>query len=107
VVVHVFADVMPLPLGAVAWQQAFTHSTFAHAREVDTTHNERLEFLGDGVLEFLAVTRVFLRHPTVHTISNFYSIHAPHALGVQDATRKRPRANHTHTHTHTHTHRLL
>lgn len=46
-------------------KEAFTHSTFAHAREVDTTHNERLEFLGDGVLEFLAVTRVFLRHPTL------------------------------------------
>jgi ribonuclease III len=35
------------------YEQALTHSSFAHERGQRRTHNERLEFLGDAVLELI------------------------------------------------------
>jgi ribonuclease III len=47
------------------FRQAFTHTSFAHERrdETDLAHNERLEFLGDAVLELLVSEHLFHRYP--------------------------------------------
>ena len=45
-------------------EQAFTHSSFAHDLESGSSnHNERLEFLGDAVLEVLVSELLFKRFP--------------------------------------------
>ncbi|MDR1559270.1 MAG: ribonuclease III [Clostridiales bacterium] len=45
-------------------EQAFTHSSYAHERSPDSPeHNERLEFLGDAVLEVLISELLYKRFP--------------------------------------------
>jgi ribonuclease-3 len=44
-------------------ERALTHSSFAN--EHDTLHNERLEFLGDAVLDAVVVRMLFRRFPHV------------------------------------------
>jgi len=45
-------------------EQAFTHSSYAHEQAPDSAaHNERLEFLGDAVLEVLISELLFKRFP--------------------------------------------
>ncbi len=42
-------------------RQAFTHATFTNEKHQES--NERLEFLGDSVLGFLAAEWLYLKHP--------------------------------------------
>lgn len=44
---------------------ALTHSSWANERGAGHAHNERLEFLGDAVLELCVSTELFRRFPTV------------------------------------------
>lgn len=44
-------------------QQAMTHRSFAHETEQDVEDNERLEFLGDAVLNFLSGDMLYHRFP--------------------------------------------
>ena len=45
-------------------RQAFTHSSYAHERKQDSLScNERLEFLGDAVLELTISEELYLRYP--------------------------------------------
>ena len=45
-------------------EQALTHSSFAHEQSVESAdHNERLEFLGDAVLEVLISELLYKRFP--------------------------------------------
>ncbi|MDE7241999.1 ribonuclease III [Desulfovibrio sp.] len=43
--------------------QALTHSSWANERGAGSAHNERLEFLGDAVLELCVSTELFRRFP--------------------------------------------
>ena len=44
--------------------QAFTHSSYAHENRIDYLHNnERLEFLGDAVLELTISDYIFKKYP--------------------------------------------
>lgn len=43
--------------------QALTHRSWAHEREDDVEHYERLEFLGDAVLGLIAAEELFRGHP--------------------------------------------
>lgn len=43
--------------------RAMTHSSYANERQDGDTHNERLEFLGDAVLELCISTELFRRFP--------------------------------------------
>lgn len=43
---------------------ALTHRSFAYENEL-TTHNERLEFLGDAVLQLAATEELYTVHPTL------------------------------------------
>lgn len=47
------------------FRQAFTHTSFAHEQRDETApdHNERLEFLGDAVLELLVSEHLYHRYP--------------------------------------------
>jgi ribonuclease III len=47
------------------FQQAFTHTSYAHERKHNGAHanNERLEFLGDAVLELAVSEYLFHRYP--------------------------------------------
>ncbi|MHC1788013.1 ribonuclease III [Solidesulfovibrio sp.] len=53
---HVFADPRLLAV-------ALTHSSFANERDENGGHNERLEFLGDAVLELCVSEELFARFP--------------------------------------------
>jgi ribonuclease-3 len=44
-------------------QTALTHSSYANEQGTGTAHNERLEFLGDAVLELCVSTELFRRFP--------------------------------------------
>jgi ribonuclease-3 len=47
-------------------QQAFTHRSYINEHPgLDIKHNERLEFLGDAVLELVATEELFKRYPDV------------------------------------------
>lgn len=58
-------------LDSVGWQvknpklyeQALTHSSFAHERGLRSGHNERLEFLGDAVLELIISDYLYHHYP--------------------------------------------
>jgi len=56
---HVFSQVKFL-------QTALTHSSYANEQDVPCEHNERLEFLGDAVLELVVSAEAFARFPDVH-----------------------------------------
>lgn len=44
--------------------QALTHSSYVHEQpELNQMHNERLEFLGDAVLDLIVSERIFLLYP--------------------------------------------
>ncbi|MEW5785397.1 MAG: ribonuclease III [Bacillota bacterium] len=45
------------------YEQALTHSSFAHERGSRNGHNERLEFLGDAVLELIVSDYLFYTYP--------------------------------------------
>jgi ribonuclease III len=61
---HAFAD-------AALLRRALTHSTFAHEHPGEPDY-ERLEFLGDAVVQLCASELLFERHPdaTEHTLTN-------------------------------------
>ena len=42
---------------------ALTHSSWVNENDVTAEHNERLEFLGDAVLEICISEELFKRHP--------------------------------------------
>ena len=44
---------------------ALTHTSFANESKVATTHNERLEFLGDAVLEIISSDFLYHNYPDV------------------------------------------
>lgn len=44
---------------------AFTHRSFVNESEAANEHNERLEFLGDAVLELVVTDHLFKAHPSV------------------------------------------
>ena len=44
------------------WQQAMTHSSFTN-EQPNTQHNERLEFLGDAILNFLSGDYLYTHYP--------------------------------------------
>ena len=44
-------------------REALTHSSFANESGVAGAHNERLEFLGDAVLELCVSSELFCRYP--------------------------------------------
>lgn len=45
------------------WRQAMTHSSFAN-EQPNTLHNERLEFLGDAILNFLSGEYLYTSYPS-------------------------------------------
>lgn len=52
------------PIKTELYQQALTHSSYAHEHGMGgNAHNERLEFLGDAVLELAVSEVLFLRFP--------------------------------------------
>jgi ribonuclease-3 len=54
---------LPAPPGSI-YEQALTHRSFAFERlEEPLEHNERLEFLGDAVLQALVTDLIFRSHP--------------------------------------------
>ncbi|MFW0861463.1 MAG: ribonuclease III [Dethiobacter sp.] len=53
-----------IPTTLCYYQQALTHSSFAHEHNLGSNaHNERLEFLGDAVLELAVSESLYLRFP--------------------------------------------
>jgi len=47
-------------------EQAFTHSSYAHEKKMDSLKcNERLEFLGDAVLELVISEKLYLYYPNL------------------------------------------
>mgnify|MGYP000944171234 CR=1 FL=1 len=45
---------------------AFTHSSFVNEQPSNTHDNERLEFMGDAVLQIWVSTRLYLHEPILH-----------------------------------------
>lgn len=45
------------------WQQAMTHSSFINEQPTAGEHNERLEFLGDAILNFVSGAYLYQRYP--------------------------------------------
>lgn len=45
------------------YEQALTHSSYAHERGHTRSHNERLEFLGDAVLELVVSDYLYFTYP--------------------------------------------
>ncbi len=45
------------------YEQALTHSSFAHEKGCPYFHNERLEFLGDAVLELIISSHLYSSYP--------------------------------------------
>ncbi|SHI72290.1 RNAse III [Malonomonas rubra DSM 5091] len=45
--------------------QALTHKSFSNEQSDPTLHNERLEFLGDAVLELAVSERIYRRYPDI------------------------------------------
>jgi ribonuclease III len=44
-------------------RQALTHRSYAHEHPDEASNNERLEFFGDAILNFLSGEYLYLRHP--------------------------------------------
>lgn len=47
-------------------QQAFTHRSYLNENQLTDEHNERLEFLGDAVLELVVTEFLFAKYPEDH-----------------------------------------
>ncbi len=47
------------------YERALTHSSFAHEQSRPTGHNERLEFLGDAVLELIVSAYLYHTYPNL------------------------------------------
>lgn len=47
------------------YEQALTHSSYAHEKGNRRTHNERLEFLGDAVLELVISDYLYQNYPNL------------------------------------------
>ncbi len=45
------------------YEQALTHTSYAHEKNLGSNHNERLEFLGDAVLELIISDYLFQKYP--------------------------------------------
>ncbi len=45
------------------WQQSMTHSSFINEQPSAGEHNERLEFLGDAILNFVSGAYLYQRYP--------------------------------------------
>ncbi|NMD43311.1 MAG: ribonuclease III [Firmicutes bacterium] len=45
------------------YELALTHSSFAHEQDIGSGHNERLEFLGDAVLQLVISDHLYLLYP--------------------------------------------
>lgn len=45
------------------YEQAVTHTSFAHEKGLNNYHNERLEFLGDAVLELIISDYLYFTYP--------------------------------------------
>jgi ribonuclease-3 len=43
--------------------QAFIHKSFRHETQIDIGHNEKLEFLGDSVLQIIISEKIFHNYP--------------------------------------------
>lgn len=50
---------------AALYEQALTHSSYAHEKGRNRRHNERLEFLGDAVLELIISDYLFVNFPSL------------------------------------------
>lgn len=63
---HEFEDIIGVPFNNPALlRQALTHRSFVNEVEEPVQDNERLEFLGDAVLDFVAGDMVYRRFPDV------------------------------------------
>ncbi|HEY8448847.1 MAG TPA: ribonuclease III [Bacillota bacterium] len=51
------------PRDPALFELALTHPSFAHEARDDGAHNERLEFLGDAVLDLIVAEVLYRRHP--------------------------------------------
>lgn len=49
----------------VLYEQAMTHSSFAHEKGHRRLHNERIEFLGDAVLELIISDYLYEKYPNL------------------------------------------
>lgn len=59
-----FEQLKITPVKREIYQQALTHSSYAHEHNLGSnSHNERLEFLGDAVLELSISEALYLRFP--------------------------------------------
>jgi len=59
-----FCSKIAIPVGDLhLLELAFTHSSHAYERKKDGAHNERLEFLGDAVLDFVVGEYLYLSYP--------------------------------------------
>lgn len=57
---------LPEGMSTALLRQAFTHASFAREANLGATaSNQRLEFLGDAVLDVILVEYLYLRHPDV------------------------------------------
>ena len=45
---------------------ALTHTSFVKGDGAHTAHNERMEFLGDAVLELCVSEKIYEKHPEMH-----------------------------------------
>ncbi len=53
------------PEGGEIYELALTHRSFAFEQVEPDQHNERLEFLGDAILEAVVTSLIFRRHPNL------------------------------------------
>ncbi|MEL6813925.1 MAG: ribonuclease III [Cyanobacteria bacterium J06598_3] len=54
---------LPVFKNKALWQQAMTHSSLVNEQPTAGEHNERLEFLGDAILNFVSGAYLYQRYP--------------------------------------------
>lgn len=54
---------LPLFKNKALWQQSMTHSSLVNEQPTAGEHNERLEFLGDAILNFVSGAYLYERYP--------------------------------------------